>query len=139
MKLGKIVEFLLALVLCMFMLWGLLTLFAFKEDKDCELTTQCIKEELISQNIYFPEVVLRIGILETGWWKSSACIKQHNLFGFMLNGKIISFKSYKECIHYYHEWEMKHWNFKENYLDFLKRIHYFTDKNYISKLKQIKI
>ena len=133
-KFGNIIQFLMAVAVAIFLLW---VIFGFKND--CELSPKCLKEEMEYQKIYFPEVTLRIAILETGWFKSEACIKKHNLFGFMLNGKTMYFDSYKSCIKYYHNWEVKHFKFNENYLDFLKRIHYFNDKDYIWKLKKINI
>jgi len=71
-------------------------------------TTNEVYTELLKQNVKHPDIVLAQSILETGWYKCKDCsLDKNNLFG----------DKYKD------------------YYDFLSKIGYASDPNYINKLK----
>ena len=99
-----------------------------------------VYKELIKQNVKHPEIVLAQSILETGWYKCSGCsLDNNNLFGF-LNHK-------KKEYFYYDTWQESvggylrgiQYKYEEekydDYYDFLTKIGYASDPNYIKKLK----
>lgn len=102
-----------------------------------QISTKEVKQLLIKYNIQNPDIVLRVGILESGWFKSNKAINHHNIFGFE-TGKT-HFKSYDECILAYKDRVESRLKKNENYYKFLKRIKYADDKKYIWKLKHIRI
>lgn len=104
--------------------------------KSENLTKESVYEELKSQNVAFPEIVLAQSILETGHYTSRICNEYNNLFG-LRKGKTYmkfshwkhSIKSYKNCIQYKYK--------GGDYYKFLKNLGYAEDKNYINKIKQL--
>lgn len=74
---------------------------------------------------------------ETGNFTSPR-FKQYNaLFGFQTSDKnIIKYKSWKESVVHYKMFQMRKLKEGEDYYDFLIRVGYATDSNYINKLKQ---
>lgn len=106
-----------------------------------ELTVKSMYAELVKQGIAHPKIVLAQSILETGWYKSRQCKVNHNCFG-LYNSKqkrYARFKSwrhsvivYKTDVQYKYD-KSKH----KTYYDFLHKIGYASDKNYITKLKRI--
>ena len=99
-------------------------------------TVEEVRAEIKRQGIKSPQIVLKQSILETGWYTSHGCRKRKNLFGFWYKGKYLSFNTWQESITYYKNWQERHYN-GGDYYDFLERIGYATDKNYINKLKAI--
>lgn len=90
--------------------------------------------------ILYPEIVLRQAIWETGWFKSKHALQKNNLFGFRYSKKYMSFESWKACIDYYKNWQLrKYTNPDEDYYKFLIRIKYATSQKYISSLKSLKL
>lgn len=101
-------------------------------------TTEEVWQEILKDSIKHPEIVMRQAILETGWFKSSACRNNHNLFGFQ-NGKM-KFKTWQESVAYYKRWQDKYYkNDSEDYYKFLIRIKYATGQAYVDYLKAIKL
>jgi len=101
-------------------------------------TTEEVWQEILKDSIKHPDIVMRQAILETGWFKSSACRNNHNLFGFQ-NGKM-KFKTWQESVAYYKRWQDKYYkNDSEDYYNFLIRIHYATGEAYVKCLKAIKL
>jgi len=87
--------------------------------------------------IQYPEIVLAQAKLESGNFTSERFKKYNALFGFQTSDtNIIKYKSWKESVIHYKTWQMKRLKSNENYYDFLIRIKYATDSNYINKLKQ---
>jgi flagellum-specific peptidoglycan hydrolase FlgJ len=87
--------------------------------------------------IQYPEIVLAQAKLESGNFTSQRFKKYNALFGFQTSDtNIIKYKSWKESVIHYKTWQMKRLKGGENYYDFLVRIKYAADSNYINKLKQ---
>lgn len=104
-----------------------------------ELNDSILYLALEFYNIKHPRVVLAQAKLETGNYTSRHCIKGNNLFGlynskkkkyFQFNHWSESIEAYKDMIEYKHRDD-------EDYYEFLVRISYASDPNYISKVKQI--
>lgn len=87
--------------------------------------------------IEYPNIVLAQAKLESGNFTSNR-FKQYNaLFGFQTsNTNIIKYKSWKESVINYKNWQMRRLKDGENYYDFLVRVKYSEDSNYVNKLKQ---
>ena len=87
-----------------------------------------------------PDIVVAQAILETGFFKSDLCLKQHNLFG-LFNSRTMDFysfnhwaesvKAYRDKVQYRYQ--------DGDYYDWLERIGYAGDSLYVSKLKNIRI
>lgn len=93
--------------------------------------------------IEHPEIVLAQAILETGHFKSDICLLYNNLFG-LYNSKVKDyyvFNHWTDSVEgYYNLVQKKYINNKydyDHYLDFLAKLPYATDPEYISKIKRI--
>lgn len=104
-----------------------------------ELNDSTLYLALEYYNIKRPRIVLAQAKLETGNYKSNHCINKNNLFGLYNSRKkeYFSFehwhhsvKAYKDMIEYKHRDD-------EDYYEFLVRISYASDPNYVNKVKQI--
>ena len=90
--------------------------------------------------IQHPEIVLRQAIWETGWFKSDYCRNRHNLFGFRHTKTYMTFNSWQESVEYYKKWQEKRYKDpNEDYYKFLVRVKYATSKEYVSKLKSLRV
>ena len=101
-------------------------------------------EELYKACEYYeiqqPDIVVAQAILETGFFKSDLCLKQHNLFG-LFNSRTMDFysfnhwtesvKAYRDKVQYRYQ--------DGDYYDWLEHIGYAEDSLYVSKLKNIRI
>lgn len=108
----------------------------------CSQTPSDVLKELKKQNIKYPKIVLAQSILETGWYKCTKCSRSvNNLFGLWdsRNKKYFEYDSWEESVTGYYRGIQ--YRFDEtkysDYYDFLIKIGYATDKNYINKLKSI--
>jgi flagellum-specific peptidoglycan hydrolase FlgJ len=102
-----------------------------------QISTKEVKELLDKYDIKHKDKVLKVAILETGWFKSNKAIKHKNLFGFETGKK--RFISYDECVLAYKTRVESRMRKNENFYKFLKRIKYANDNKYIWKLKHIRI
>ena len=102
-----------------------------------QISTKEVEKLLYKYNIKNPDVVLRIGILESARFKSRKAIQDNNIFGFETGKKV--FKSYDEAVLSYKKRVESRLKPGENYYNFLLRIKYAEDKRYIWKLKRIKL
>lgn len=93
-----------------------------------------LKNEIKMNNIKFPEIVYAQARLETGNFTSNYFKNRNNLFGFRNRKGYMFFKSWKDCVKFYADWQNKYYN-EGDYYDFLIFINYAEDKNYINKLK----
>lgn len=85
----------------------------------------------------YPDIVLAQAKLESGNFTSNRFIKYNALFGFQKSeSNIIKYKSWKESVVHYKCWQMNRLREDENYYNFLIRVKYASDTNYIKKLKQ---
>ena len=82
--------------------------------------------------------VLAQSLLETGYYKSNACVNFHNLFGLTnpRTGKLYHFDCWESSVIAYKKFVQ--YKYKGgSYLSFLKRIGYAEDPKYISKVIHI--
>lgn len=103
---------------------------------------ECLKHYEVDN----PKWVLAQAKLETGNYKSKGCKVDHNLFGLYNSrkGRYMKFshwaksvKAYKEMIQREGRYDKEKYNDK-NYGQYLKKIGYAEDKNYVAKVKKIK-
>lgn len=90
--------------------------------------------------VKFPEVVLRQSIEETGWWKSSAFKKKHNLFGLSKKGKCLTFAHWTQSVKAYKMLQVKHLHkvdSKQCYYKTLTKKRYSQNKKYVRNLRNI--
>lgn len=98
-----------------------------------------LKSALEFYGIEHPDIVYAQALLETGHFKSVGCLKHNNLFG-LYNSKAkryCRFNHWSESVVAYKEWIQRRYKPPEDYYEFLKRIHYARDPEYIKKLKKI--
>lgn len=98
-----------------------------------------LEEALSYYGLEHKDIVYAQAVLETGHFKSKACLKYNNLFGLYdsKNHRYYTFDHWKDCVIAYKEWIQKKYQPPDNYYAFLEEINYATDKEYISKLKSI--
>lgn len=98
-----------------------------------------LEEALSYYGLEHKDIVYAQAVLETGYFKSKACLKYNNLFGLYdsKNHRYYTFDHWKDCVIAYKEWIQKKYQPPDNYYAFLEEINYATDKEYISKLKSI--
>lgn len=98
-------------------------------------TIEQVERELHRQGIPQAKIVLAQARLETGNFTSQKCKRDHNLFGIKHAGKYAKYKTWKESIVDYKKRISSRYN-GGCYYEFLHRIGYASDPNYIRKLKQ---
>lgn len=103
------------------------------------LNQEEVYEMLCSAQIEHPKIVLQQVILETGHFKSNACINKNNLFGFMDRNGVKTYKSFWESVQAYKSWQSVWYESGNNYYEFLDKSGYSEDSTYIDTLKKIKI
>ena len=95
-----------------------------------------VYREIVSNNIYHPDIVLAQAKLETGNYKSKACNVYNNLFGLRKpDGSYYKFNSWQESVKAYKDWIQNKYTPPNDYYDFLDSIGYAEDESYISKLR----
>jgi len=105
-------------------------------------TPETVLTELKKQNVKHPEIVLAQSIEETGWYKCKNCsMSKNNIFGLWNHKKQeyyrydtwqLSIGGYKRGIQYKYD-ASKY----KDYYEFLKKIGYASNPNYISNIKKI--
>ena len=97
-----------------------------------------VYREIVSNNIYHPDIVLAQAKLETGNYKSKACTVYNNLFGLRKpDGSYYKFNSWQESVKAYKDWVQNKYTPPNDYYDFLDSIRYAEDDNYINKLRDM--
>lgn len=92
------------------------------------------------KGIIWPNVVWAQSMVETGYLScDNCCLKNNNLFGFMLKGKCMKFPTWQESVNYYFRWQRKLIKPGEDYYKFLTRIHYAHFPDYNIHIAQILI
>lgn len=123
-----------------FLLFVIFLFFALLFTKESKaLPLWIIKEEIIQQDIKFPEVVFAQAILETGWSKCQNCAldKFNNVFGFTTSLGFIRFSNWQSSIRFYRLWQNKYYK-GGDYFEFLSRSWGAPDMPlYIRKLKSV--
>lgn len=98
-----------------------------------------LKNALEFYGIEHSDIVYAQALLETGHFKSVGCLEHNNLFG-LYNSKAkryYRFNHWSESVVAYKKWIQRRYKPPEDYYEFLKRIHYARDPEYIKKLKKI--
>ena len=102
------------------------------------LSEENLYNELVAQEIDFPEIVQAQAVLETGHFKSHACLERNNLFGLRKgDGTYMSFAHWTLSVSAYKRYIQKYNHPPEDYYRYLKELGYAEDPNYIAKLKEI--
>ena len=97
-----------------------------------------VYREIVSNNIYHPDIVLAQAKLETGNYKSKACTIYNNLFGLRKpDGSYYKFNSWQESVKAYKDWVQNKYTPPNDYYDFLDSIRYAEDDSYINKLRDM--
>lgn len=107
----------------------------FLEDKP---TPVLVLEACKYYNIQYPEIVTAQSILETGHYKSKVCLQYNNLFGLYNSKKrdYYSFNHWTKSVKAYYD--LVQYRYKEgDYYEWLSKIGYAEDPNYIAKVKSV--
>lgn len=103
-----------------------------------------LMEALEYYEVKHPQIVYAQAVLETGYFKSDACLTNNNLFGlydsknkkyYKFNHWISSVKAYVNMVQYKYQGDSD--KPPNDYYKFLSDIGYAKDPNYINKLKGI--
>lgn len=98
-----------------------------------------LMEALVYYEVNHPEIVYAQAVLETGWFTSSLCLNYHNLFGLYNSKKMryYKFNHWAESVVAYVQLVQYKYKPPDDYYEFLSRIGYAEDPDYINKLKVI--
>lgn len=98
-----------------------------------------LMDALTYYNIPNPDIVWCQAFLETGNFKSDICINDNNLFGLYNTTlkRYMRFDHWSTSVKAYKTFFSDKWNPDENYYEYLERIGYAKDPNYVPKLKEI--
>lgn len=99
------------------------------------LTIENVIKELRDQDVRHPEIVFRQIEAETGYLTSKRAIKDNNLFG-LRTSRYLKFNSWQESISYYKHFQDKKYK-GGDYYQFLIKVKYAEDSNYVTTLKSI--
>lgn len=103
-----------------------------------KLSKENLYAELVAQGVEFPDIVMAQAILETGHFKSYACINKNNLFGLRKSdGTYMSFDHWTDAVAAYRKYIQKWDDPPNDYYEYLDRLGYAEDKSYVSKVKEI--
>jgi hypothetical protein len=85
-----------------------------------------------------PAIIVAQAKLESGNYNSRLCLNNNNLFGLYnsTKGNYFKFDSWIGCVFAYRDYILTKRKKNEDYYQFLKRINYAEDPNYIKKLKK---
>jgi flagellum-specific peptidoglycan hydrolase FlgJ len=98
-------------------------------------TVDQVAKELHRQQVPHPHIVLAQARLETGNFKSDRCRRGHNLFGIKHNGKYAKYSTWQASVADYKKRISARYK-GGDYYQFLTRIGYAADRQYVTKLKQ---
>lgn len=98
-----------------------------------------LSEALEYYNVLHPKIVYAQAILETGHFKSKACIDDNNLFGLYdsNNKRYYKFNHWSESVVAYKDYIQRRYEPPNDYYEFLTNIGYAEDPDYNNKLKRI--
>lgn len=110
----------------------------FGTKPDRALNIENLMAVLSQYDVKFPQIVVAQALLETGYFTSRACLENNNLFGLRRpsNGTYYTFNSWEESVKAYKDYVQ--YKYKGgNYYDFLNRIGYAEDGEYLDKVRRI--
>lgn len=98
-----------------------------------------LEEALSYYGLEHKDIVYAQAVLETGHFKSNVCLNYNNLFGLYdsRSKDYYKFNHWKDCIIAYKEMIQYKYKDGDDYLNFLKKIGYAKDSEYICKLKEL--
>ena len=103
-----------------------------------QLNIDNLYEELLNQQIDYPEIVLAQALLETGHFESFSCRERNNLFGLTKrDGTYMTFPHWTYSVAAYKKYIQKYKEVPEDYYKYLERLGYAEDSAYIEKVKHI--
>ena len=113
--------------------------FEYRQDFHSKSPEDGLMEALIYYEVQHPQIVYAQAVLETGHFKSDLCLNDNNLFGLYNSnkGKYHSFNHWVESVISYKDFIQYKYKPSEDYYEFLQRIGYAEDADYISKLKKV--
>lgn len=113
--------------------------FEYRQDFHSKSPEDGLMEALIYYEVQHPQIVYAQAVLETGHFKSDLCLNDNNLFGLYNSnkGKYHSFNHWVESVIAYKDFIQYKYKPSEDYYEFLQRIGYAEDADYISKLKKV--
>lgn len=146
-----IITFFIGMLLGVAFLWHYYTVSkSLKDKKESEeicvkwrtehfkLTNENLYNELIAQEIDYPEIVLAQAILETGNYTSYSCRERNNLFGLRKrDGSYMTFDHWTNSVHAYKKYIQKYKKVPEDYYKFLDDLRYAEDSIYVLRVKSI--
>lgn len=108
----------------------------FLEDRP---TRELILQACEYYNIHHSDIVVAQAILETGHFRSENCKVNNNLFGLFNSKKkeYFKFDHWTSCVKAYRDMIQYRLRENEDYYQFLTRIGYAEDPQYITKVKGI--
>lgn len=104
---------------------------------DSELTVENLISAMQHYGLHHQRVVLAQALLETGKFTSAVCREKNNLFGLTRrDGRYYEFDTWQDSVKGYRD--MIQYRYKGgDYYEFLRKVPYAEDPNYIFKVKQI--
>lgn len=103
-----------------------------------KLNEDNLYNELIAQGVSFPEIVVAQAKLETGHFKSYACLQNNNLFGLRKkDSTYMAFSHWTDCVAAYKEYIQKWDDPPNDYYHYLDSIGYAEDTSYVAKVKEL--
>lgn len=116
----------------------LLLILALYSTTSISQTLDSVKAYINQTDLQHKEIVLSQSIEETGWYNCTNCsLDRNNLFGWYYKKKYLEFDTWQESIDYYVRWQKRHYK-GGDYYEFLKKVGFATNPNYIRNLKRIK-
>ena len=110
---------------------------SYEYEEGSDLTIENLIATMQHYGLHHQSVVLAQALLETGFLSSSVCRNKHNLFGLRRrDGQYYEFPTWQESVKGYRD--MIQYRYKGgDYYEFLRRVPYAEDPNYIYKVKKI--
>ena len=112
----------------------------FGTKPDRALNIKNLMAVLRQYDVKFPQIVVAQALLETGYFTSRVCLENNNLFGLRRpsNGNYYTFSSWEESVKAYKDYVQ--YKYKGgNYYDFLNKIGYAEDENYVENIHRLTI
>lgn len=112
-------------------------------EEEPSFLTKSPEEGLIEALDYYgvlhPEIVYAQAVLETGHFKSNLCISGNNLFGLYNSSKnrYYTFNHWAESVEAYINYIQYRYKPPNDYYEFLDKIGYAEDPDYINKVKKL--
>jgi hypothetical protein len=115
--------------------------FIFIQSAGHSQTLRDVYDEIICNQVKYPEIVLRQAILESGWMKSKFFRRTNNLFGFKTRQGYMKYDTWQAGVLYYYNWQQRHYtDTTQSYTTFLKQRRYARNmSSYFKKLNSLKV